>query len=462
MANSRKLRRSSLADPVSKILKQWIKPGDRLVAGLSGGIDSVVLLDLLDRLSARLKFKLCAVHVNHQLSPRAGEWSKFCRTLCAGRGISFKTVRVSVSRQPGQSLEAAAREARYRVFARQLGEFVVLAHHQDDQAETLLLQLLRGAGVKGLSAMPVIRGPKTEDRGQKGKAATALQFLRPFLQISRSEIEAYARRRGLQWVEDESNANTAFDRNFLRHQVLPLVEKRFPAYRATIVRASENLAEAAGLLDELAQIDARSAIADGMLRLDALRKLNPARARNLLRFYLADQRVPMPSSKRLEEILRQLVGARGDSMLRVKLGEFEIRRYQNALYAQRPMTLPQAGFSKPWRGEDRLRIDELGGTLVFRRTRGGGISLRNLMLAPVTIRVRRGGERFRPDCKRPRRSLKNLLQEAAVPPWERPALPLLFSGDSLVWVPGVGIDCGFQAQGGETGLVPEWGLRACQ
>lgn len=470
MASSRKSRRSSLADSVSDVLKQWVKAGDRLVVGLSGGVDSIVLLDLLDRLAPRHQFRLSALHVNHQLSPRAGEWSRFCKTLCAGRDIPFKAVKVTIARRPGESLEAAAREARYRVFARQPGEFIALAHHLDDQAETLLLQLLRGAGVKGLSAMPVCR---TQDSGLGIRRSTlstqslvlspqssvlSPALLRPLLEIPRREIEAYARNRRLQWVEDESNVNTAFDRNFLRHQVLPLVEKRFPAYRATLIRASENLAEAASLLDELARMDSRSAVAGGLLRLDALRKLSPSRAKNLLRFYLAGRQVPMPSSKRLEEMLRQLTEARDDSRVRVKLGEVEIRRYQGALHVQRTRALPRAGFSKPWGGGSRLEIDELGGTLVFRRVKGSGISLIKLMAAPVTVRMRQGGERLRPDCKRPRRSLKNLLQETGIPPWEREALPLLFSGDTLVWVPGIGIDCDFQAQGDEQGLAPEWGL----
>lgn len=454
MASSRKLRRSSLVKRVSDVLKQWVKPGDRLVAGLSGGVDSVALLDLLDRLAPRLRFELSALHVNHQISPRAGEWAGFCKALCSERGIAFKAVEVTVARRSGESLEAVAREARYQVFVRQPGEFIVLAHHLDDQAETLLLQLLRGAGVKGLSAMPVVRA----QHAALGIQHSAPQLLRPLLAVTRSEIEAYARKRGLQWVEDESNVNTSFDRNFLRHQVLPLLEKRFPAYRATLIRASENLAEAAGLLDELAQIDAQSAVADGLLRLDALRKLNSARAKNLLRFYLAWRQVPMPSSKRLEDILCQLTGARGDSMVRVKLGEFEIRCYRDALYVQKTRRLPRAEFSMPWRGEDRLKIDELGGTLVFRGTKGGGISLTKLLAGPVTVHMRQGGERFRPNCKRPRRSLKNLLQETGIPPWERERLPLLFTGDSLVWVPDIGIDCDFQAQDDEEGLVPEWDL----
>lgn len=454
MASSRKSRRSSLVDRVSDVLKQWVRPGDRLVAGLSGGVDSVALLDLLDRLAPRLHFKLSALHVNHQLSPRAGDWSRFCKTLCAERGIPFKAVKVTVARRPGESLEAVARDARYRVFAGQAGHFIVLAHHLDDQAETLLLQLLRGAGVKGLSAMPVVRA----QHSALGTRHSVPRLLRPLLQISRSEIEAYAKTRALSWVEDESNVNTAFDRNYLRHQVLPLVEKRFPAYRGTLVRASQNLAEAAGLLDELAQLDAESAIAEGSLRLDALGELNAARAKNLLRFYLAGRQVPLPSSKRLGEILRQLTEARGDSMVRLKLGEFEIRRYHNAVHVQKTRALPRAGFSVPWRGEVRLRIEELGGTVVFRRARGGGISLTRLTAAPVSIRTRQGGERLRPDGHRPRRSLKNLLQETAIPPWEREALPLLFSGDTLVWVPGVGTDYDYQAQGDEAGLVPAWSL----
>ena len=234
-----------------------MRRGDRLVAGLSGGIDSVVMLDLLRRAAAKMRFELAALHVNHQINPAAAKWARFCGAYCRQLGIGLTVVKVNVPREA--SLEAAARNARYAAFARLPADFVALAHNLDDQAETVLLQLLRGAGVKGVSAMPAL-GLRIEDWGLR-KISSPLtvetlhprshpSILRPLLDITRAEIEAYARARKLRWVEDDSNADTGFDRNFMRHRLLPVIAERYPAYRKTLARASRNFAEAAVLLDD--------------------------------------------------------------------------------------------------------------------------------------------------------------------------------------------------------------------
>ncbi|MEK7877513.1 MAG: tRNA lysidine(34) synthetase TilS, partial [Pseudomonadota bacterium] len=269
-----------------------MKSGDRLVAGLSGGVDSIVLLDLLRRLSKKLRFELAALHVNHQINPAAGPWAAFCRAICRQHGIALTVVRVTVPR--GNSLEAEARAARYRVFAALPADYVALAHNLDDQAETVLLQLLRGAGVKGLSAMPELRG---ENRLTPHASRLAPSILRPLLDFPRSEIEAYARSRKLEWIEDESNADVYYDRNFLRHRVLPVIAERYPAYRRTLARASRNLAEAAQMLDQLAAADAQDDA--GGLGTTALRRLSAARAKNALRHFLARHGVMMPNAARL-------------------------------------------------------------------------------------------------------------------------------------------------------------------
>src|SRR3972149_429322 len=279
MASSRKSPRSNtLIARVTAILRQHGTRGDRLAAGLSGGVDSVVLLDLLLRASKKLHFELAAVHVNHQINPAAGRWAAFCRAFCKQRGVAFTAVRVKVPR--GGSLEAAARDARYRVFAALPADHVALAHNLDDQAETVLLQMLRGAGVKGMSAMPVIRN----------------SILRPLLDIPRSEIEAYARRRKLEWIEDESNADVYYDRNFLRHRVLPVIAERYPAYRRTLARASRNLAEAAQLLDDLA--GGGSTPTGGGIEISSLRRLSAPRAKNVIRPFLGLPGVTLPNAAR--------------------------------------------------------------------------------------------------------------------------------------------------------------------
>lgn len=410
---------------------------------LSGGADSVVLLDILAQLRAPLHFRLSALHVNHQISPNAPQWAEFCAGLCAGRDIPFRAVRVEVAHQPGESLEARARAARYRAFSEQPADFVVLAQHLDDQAETLLLQLLRGAGAKGLSGMGEVQA-----RG--GGQGT---MIRPLLGIPRRAILDYAALRGLRWVEDESNADIAFDRNYLRHQVLPLLGRRFPGYRETFARAGRNLAESAQLMDDLARLDWVEAASGDRLKAEALRGLSAARAKNLLRYWLMRLDVPMPSAGRLENALQQLRGSRDDAQILVRLGGSEIRRYRGEIYLEKKPLAPQSGLVLAWAFQDELQLPGSGGRLLFERTVGRGLSLARLTAEPVTVRLRRGGERLRPDCRRPSRSLKNLLQEAGIPPWQRQRLPLLFSGERLAFVPGIGTACEYQSDENEIGVV---------
>lgn len=444
MASSKKLLPSDLPAFVEAKLKGWVQPGRHLTLALSGGADSVALLDILAQLRSNLHFSLSAIHVNHQISPNAADWAVFCARLCAGHNIPFQVVKVSLKRQPGESLEAMARDARYSVFAEQPADFIVLAQHLDDQAETLLLQLLRGAGAKGLSAMAELRA---QDSG------LGTGFLRPLLDVPRRLILDYVALCGLQWIEDESNTDIAYDRNYLRHRVMPMLEQRFPGYRVTFARASRHLAESAQLSDDLARMDCAIAVVNGSLQVDALRRLSGARARNLLRYWLAESGKPMPSAGRLENLLQQLCSARDDAQVRISLGSAVIRRYRGEVHIEEKAPAPLMEPPLIWSLQDGLDLPGSGGRLVFERTTGQGLSLARLTASPVTIRLRQGGERLRPDCRRPSRSLKNLLQEAGVPPWQRQRLPLLFSGEKLVFVPGIGADCECQASDGEIGVV---------
>ena len=332
---------SDLATRVAAQVRTVIRPRDRLLVGLSGGVDSIVLLDALHRIARTLGFHLAALHVNHQLSPNAGRWSVFCRDWCRARGIPFRAVKVRVPR--GNSVEAAARAARYAAFAGAAADYVVLAHHQDDQAETVLLQLLRGAGVKGLAAMPLLRaegrGPRVEGKTTRHSTLDTRHatpaILRPLFGVTRAEIEAYARQRKLKWIEDESNQDVYFQRNYLRHEVLPVIARRFPAYRATLARAAQHLAEAARTLDEVAAADGAEWIESGSLAVDALRRLPAARARNLLRYFLAGHGLTMPGAGRLEEALRQALDAKQDARVLVELGDFTLRRHAGNLHLVR-------------------------------------------------------------------------------------------------------------------------------
>jgi tRNA(Ile)-lysidine synthase len=408
-----------------------------------------------------MQLPLSAVHVNHGISPNADKWSEFCRNLCQSRNVPLEIARVKVMREPGTSLEAAAREERYRIFRNLQTDYVVLAQHLDDQAETLLLQLLRGAGVKGLSAMPVVRTVRKEmDEHVSTGPVPALErrpkLLRPLLDVSRREIEDYAREHALQWMTDESNDEVSFDRNFLRHALFPLLETRFPAYRTTFLRASRHMAEASALLDELAEVDSAQCAVPGKLHVEDLRKLGFPRARNLLRYTLAQHGVILPSTVKLEEILRQLLSSCPDTKLHVIFGNTEIRCFRSRVHIRKVQAIPEARWHLVWQGEECLPTPEFGGTLRFTRCIGAGIGLQKINEQSITIRLRQGGERLRPDCNRPRRSLKNLLREASLPPWQRQRLPLIFSGEQLVCVPGIGVDCDFQAADDEQGLVVEW------
>ena len=333
-------------------------------------------------------------------------------------------------------------------------DLVLLAHHQDDQAETVLLQLLRGAGVKGLAAMPPARADA---------ARRELRLLRPLLGVTRREIERYAAAHELAWVEDDSNQDVHYLRNFLRRDIMPRLEARAPEYRATLARAAGHLAQAAQLLDALAEIDGTGGlnVGGGTLAVAALHHLPAARARNLLRYFLASQGALMPDARRLDEALRQALVAKADARVCIALGTQALRRYAGELHVvpwplgPKTARVP-ADFMRPWHDERRVDIPELHGVLEMRRRRGAGIDLAKLLAKPVTLRLRAGGEKLQPDAARPCRPIKDLLQMHGVPPWQRNRLPFLWSGERLVWVAGLGIDCAFRACAGAPGVMPRW------
>ena len=447
MASSRKRPRSDLAERVREQLLRHVPPGARVTLALSGGIDSIVALDILARLARSHPFALSCVHVNHGISPNAAVWAKFASAAARRRGVRC-AVR-TVDRRPYRRLgpEGAARAARYAVFARLRSEFVVLAQHQDDQAETVLLQLVRGAGLPGLAAMPAIRN-------QSG--VTAPQLLRPLLGVPREAIERYAREQRCVWIDDETNADERLARNLLRRRVMPLLRRLNPEAPANLARSAAHLAEANELTRALAAIDARDSSRNGRLNVAALKRLPRARAKNLLRWMVVASGHAAPASAQLEELLRQLLTGRDDAAVRVSLDAVDVRRYRGEIWLVAAEGEPPRGFRARWDRRRDWPLPELGGVLRFRSGRGKGISAAVLADAPLEVRIREGGERFQPDPKRPRRALKDLLQEAGVPPWERERLPLLFSGERLVSVPGIGVAPAFQAEPGEPGFVVAW------
>ncbi|MBE0625868.1 MAG: tRNA lysidine(34) synthetase TilS [Burkholderiales bacterium] len=457
MASSRTSKPSSVdrvESTVGAALAALLPRGARLVLGLSGGLDSMVLLEVLRRLAGPLDFRLACVHVNHNISPNARRWAAFCARCCKRRAIALAVHEADVGPYRAEGLEAAARRVRYEIYARQKqADFIVLAQHLDDQAETLLLQLLRGAGVKGGAAMPLMRA---QARGKREPGARAPAILRPMLALSRNQLEAYARANSLKWVEDESNADTSYDRNFLRHRVLPVIAQAFPGYRTTLARAAGHLAEASLILDQLAQDDAKRAAKGNTLVVAQLRRLGIARAKNLLRWMLQRQGSAAPEADRLQEGLRQLFEAGEDAAVRVTLGSTELRRYGASAYLLAALPDAPAQLRRDWDGRRLWELPELGGALHFKRSLGAGLACAHVREQGLSLRLRQGGEKLRLRAQGSTRSLKNLLQEARLPPWERERLPLVYCGDVLVAVPGLGVASGWEAGAKEYGWVVGW------
>ncbi len=421
-------------------------------------MDSVVLLHVLLSLAPRFEWQLSALHVHHGISPNADAWADFCSGLCIRLNIPLHIERVNIAPlQADHGIEAAARKLRHAAFARQKCDFVALAHHADDQAETLMLQLLRGAGVRGVAAMPVlskVEGPVlSKVEGPLLKPTPAPATLRPLLDIPRSALTEYAQQHGLHWVEDESNADDYYPRNFLRLRLLPLLEQRFPAYRNTLARSAQHFAEAGELLDELALQDMQGSGDAVALDVARLRALPHARAKNLLRYFLHRQYASMPHAAQLDDMLHQLCDAREDAAICVEFGRWQLRRYQGKVYVTDVRDPFDPNLVMTWNGEAELRWPALDSVIGFSHIQGEGISYAKLQREPVTLRLRSGSESLRPFVAAATRSLKNLLQEQHVPPWQRERLPLLYCGDELVCVVGVAIHADYQAEPGEAGVL---------
>ena len=283
----------------------------RLCIGLSGGRDSVALLHAAA--SLQLGERLSALHVHHGLSPRADAWEAHCRRLCDDLRVPLRVVRVQVRHDSGLGLEAAARQARYQAFADCDADFLLLAHHLGDLAETVLFNLIRGSGVTGAAGMPIER------------PLGRLRLLRPWRDVAPEAIAAYAGAQALEWVEDESNDDTGFSRNFLRHEILPRLRARFPAVLPSLGAAAGHFAEADGLLAELAELDWQSTCRGEGLPMPAVRQLSTARLKNLLRWRLRHLGWQVPVAARLDEFARQLLSAGPDRHPGLSLPEGEMR-----------------------------------------------------------------------------------------------------------------------------------------
>ncbi len=412
-----------------------------MCVGFSGGLDSTVLLELLAR--HRGEHALAAVHVHHGLSPNADAWARACAQSCGALGVPLEVQRVRVDRDSPHGLEAAARSARYAVYGARAEPYVALAHHLDDQAETTLLQLLRGTGLKGAAAMPEVRA----------LPGGRVRLFRPLLDVPRDALREHAQRAGLRWIDDESNTSLAHDRNYLRHEVAARIDARFAGWREALARFARHAAQADQLLDELARADGVPARAGAGMPID--RAAGAARRANALRAFLAANGVAMPGEARLAEMARQLFGARADARVRIDHDGISLVRHRGLVRIERGLDA-QGAWRVPWHGERALELGAGRGNVVFEEATGAGLAAAVAGGAAWHFAPRAGGERIRLDARRPTRTLKNLLQEAALPAWERERLPLLFDGARLVWVPGVGIAADYACPPGARGLQPCW------
>jgi tRNA(Ile)-lysidine synthase len=435
-----------LRDVVRSSALELAGRGARVAIALSGGIDSIVLLDALAALREELDLVLVALHAHHGISPNAGLWEAFCADQCLRRSVDFESVRLDLGACSSESLEAFARRARYAaleaIAARRGIGTLALGHHLDDQAETFLLQALRGASAHGLAAMPMLR-----------KTDGGLRLWRPLLSLPRTAIVRHAESRRLEWVLDESNADTRIKRNLLRTRVFPEIEAGFPGYRTALARASRRAAEAAELADALGRFDAAQCAVGDALSLARLRVLGPLRARNAIRLQIAGSGAASADAERLDEFVRQALTAKSDRHPSLPLGS------TRTLFATSGVIRVIAGapaveFHACWRGERELALPH--GVLHFMPARGAGICASRLRATRCEVRSRAGGERIRAAANRPSRTLKNLFREAAIPAPLRPHWPLLVAGESLVAVPGVAIDVDWQCPSGADGWLVTW------
>jgi len=417
-----------------------------LCVAFSGGLDSTVLLHALARaLVDRPNYRIRAAHVDHQLQRDSAIWRQHCGSVALSLQLEFVPLVVKVAADPELSPEAAARDARYAALRQILrpNEVLLTAHHADDQLETMLLALMRGAGLRGLSGVPSVQ------------IFGGGWLARPLLEFSRAELEEWARSEQLQWLDDPSNANTNFDRNFLRHRVLPALRERWPAAAHSATRSTAHLREAGRLLDVLAAADLESVAIGSCLSMTQLAGLAPARRRNVLRHWIRQHGMRVPSTRKLATIERDLLIAREDRLPCVEWDDVEVRRHRGLLYCMRQRPAFEPADPLPWNVSQVLELPAQLGRLRAQRDAAGGLAVARAR-GELQVHFRRGGEELQPAGDPHHRKLKKLLQDAGVLPWWRDRVPLIYSAEQLVAVGDLWIAEEFAARHGEDALRIVW------
>lgn len=420
---------------------------ERFWLAFSGGCDSHVLLHAAAQLRRDgMLPAVHAVHVDHGLQAASSEWARHCAAVCAELEIPLTLLRIDARAVAGESPEAAARHGRYRAIAEVMtaGDCLLTAHHQDDQAETLLLQLLRGGGPHGLAAMPAL------------SAFAAGRHARPLLSFPREELRRYAQRHGLRWIDDPSNNDSGFDRNYLRNRVMPVLRERWPAVARVFSRGAAHQAEAAQLLDTLAEQDLQHCSADGRsLSIAALAALDGARQRNVLRYWLKGLGFKLPDAVRLDQVQRQLLHAAPDRTPEVAWQGVTVRRYRDQIHAMAPQIVIASDTVLSWDLTQSLSLPD-GSSLIAVAAQGSGVRRASCREQGVTVRYRHGGESCQIAERGVTRPLKKLLQERGVPSWERERIPLIYVGERLAAVADIWVCAPCHATTNEEGLVFEW------
>lgn len=414
--------------PLLETLSDWLqthaKSFQTLVVAYSGGRDSHVLLQALHDLQNR-SFSLRAIHINHGLMAKAEQWVTHCQQTCQDLNIPLTVIPLALQPGKGESVEALARTQRYLAFSQHLQEkeLLLTAHSMEDQAETFLLQLLRGTGPLGLGGIAAFKPLGNSYVG------------RPLLGIERAQIATFAEVKSLTWIEDESNQNLRFRRNFLRHTVFPQLQQDYPGVTACIARSAFHCAQSQKLLQEYLEEELKPCLGEKphILNLTCLKKLSPLKQSYVLRHWLQLNRIPFPSTKKLTELLQQIFYAKEDAQPEMRWPGAYLRRYKDALYSLpppanlTPLTHYRWDLSKP------LCLPD-GSIWHAKRIHGQGLAVAKIGQPYLDVSFRQGGERCRPAGSGHSRSLKKILQERQVPAWQRAYLPLLYHHHTLVGV----------------------------
>jgi len=405
--------------PIEQAINQLVENNPKnteYLLAFSGGLDSSVLLHALAKYQRKSGLKISAIHVNHQLQDEASDWAKFCKQQCNILGLVCNIDIVTLEKNTGDSVEALARQARYAVFAKYIKPTTCLltAHHSDDQCETFLLQLFRGAGPKGLSAMALQKNFKQG------------QHARPLLSLSREQLEAYAQENAVEYIQDPSNLINSFDRNFLRNDIIPQIKARYPNVQNRVGRSVEHIANEHFVLDDLLSEKLQALLIENTLNLTKWHSLTGNIQALLIRKWISDSSMQLPSTKILNDVLLQLKYAHGESKTKITWADVEIR-----VYSQRAFLLPKISDDtyKNQEGSvikdsEEYHLPANSGSLVFKSNSNDQVQL--------TLQFRRGGEKLRLPKHKHHISLKQLCQKNRVLPWMRSRIPLLFDGEELV------------------------------